>query len=183
MSDLKPLGEKAPLNLLPAAPLRAISSVMEHGGVKYAPWNYTDNSQAQARIGEQLAALCRHAFKVSDPTESDYDDESGLHHLAHVGACVLILLMKLGIDYEPSWFVRYPDLCQAWKDAEGPEAKAAALAAIQERAAEDNAPRFVPQPGPQQEDFFALTPELHPQKFLRGCGGSEPINDDDQGET
>lgn len=139
MSDLKPLGEKAPLNLLPATPLRAISSVMQHGSVKYAPWNYVDNSQAQARTDEQLAALLRHVCKASDPTQSDYDDESGLHHLAHAGACVLILLQKLGIDYEPSWFVRYPALCAAWKTAECPEAKAEALAAIQAQARLDAA--------------------------------------------
>jgi len=106
MSDLKPVGVKAPLNLLPLRPLRAISAAMQHGAVKYEPWNWTDNSKPQARINELLGALLRHTLAASDPTEDDFDDESGLHHLAHAGACVILLLYKKGIDYQPSLFVQ-----------------------------------------------------------------------------
>ena len=105
MSDLKPVGVKAPMNLLPAAPLRAIAAAMEHGAVKYAKWNWQDDTD-QATIDELLAALLRHTTAASDPSQSNYDDESGLHHLTHAGACVMILLFKLGIDYAPSRFVR-----------------------------------------------------------------------------
>jgi len=101
MSDLKPIGVKAPMNLLPARPLRAIAAAMEHGAHKYAPWNWQDNTE-QATIDELYAALLRHTFKASDPSEDDLDDESRLHHLCHAGACVLLLLFKLGIDYQPS---------------------------------------------------------------------------------
>ena len=106
MSDLKPRGVKAPLNLLPLKPLKAISGAMEHGAVKYAPWNWQDVQKPQAEIDELYAALLRHTFAASDPSQPDIDDESGLHHLTHAGACVMILLYKLGIDYRPSLFVR-----------------------------------------------------------------------------
>lgn len=106
MSDLKPIGAKAPLQLLPLAPLRAISAAMEHGATKYEPWNWIDNSQPQARIDELYGALLRHTLAASDPSQDDYDEESGLHHIAHAGACVLILLHKMGIDYKPSMFVK-----------------------------------------------------------------------------
>ena len=105
MSDLKPMGIKAPLHLLPLRPLRAISAVMQHGAVKYSPWNWTDRSLPQARIDELYGALLRHVLAASDPTQHDYDEESGLHHLCHAGACIMILLFKLEIDYEPSIFV------------------------------------------------------------------------------
>ena len=107
MSDLKPVGVKAPMNLLPAAPLRAIASAMEHGAAKYAPWNWQQNTD-QATINELLAALLRHTTAASDPSQSDYDDESGLHHLTHAGACIMILLFKLDIDYAPSKFLSEP---------------------------------------------------------------------------
>lgn len=106
LSDLKPRGVKAPLNLLPLKPLKAISGAMEHGAVKYAPWNWQDVQQPQAEIDELYAALLRHTFAASDPSQSDFDDESGLHHLCHAGACVLILLYKLGLDYQPSLFLK-----------------------------------------------------------------------------
>lgn len=102
MSDLKPRGVKAPLNLLPALPLQAIAGAMEHGAVKYAPWNWQDIEQPQAELDELVAAILRHATAVADPSRSDYDEESGIHHLAHVGAGVLIYLWKAGIGYQPS---------------------------------------------------------------------------------
>ena len=106
MSDLKPVGVKAPLNLLPLRPLRAISAAMQHGALKYEPWNWTDPGQAQARIDELHAALLRHSLASSDPTQPNADEESGLHHLAHAGACIVLLLYKMGLDYEASKLVK-----------------------------------------------------------------------------
>lgn len=106
MKDLKPVGVKAPLALLPRNALCAIAGVIEHGAQKYAPWNWMDNSQAQARVEELHNALLRHVYSSSDPSQPDIDEESGIHHLAHAGACILILLYKLGIDYVPSNFVK-----------------------------------------------------------------------------
>ena len=99
--DLKPMSVKAPMHLLPARPLRALSAAMEHGALEYAPWNWQDISKNEERINELMAALMRHVTAAADPAESDYDDKSGLHHMCHAGACVLIILHKIGIDYEP----------------------------------------------------------------------------------
>jgi hypothetical protein len=102
MSDLKPKGVKAPLHLLPAAPLRAISAALEHGNLKYAPWNWQSVENMDAEVHELLSALLRHTLACGDPSEDDHDEDSGLHHMAHAGACVLLILSKLGIDYVPS---------------------------------------------------------------------------------
>lgn len=107
MKDLKPIGVKAPMSLLPRAPLGAIAGVFEHGAIKYGPWNWQDKSQPQARIEELHNALLRHTLASGDPSEDDFDDESRIHHLAHAGACILILLFKLGIDYKPSDWVTH----------------------------------------------------------------------------
>lgn len=103
--DIKPLGVKAPLHLLPFKPLCAIAAAMQHGAIKYAPWNWQDNSHMADRTDELYGALMRHTLAASDPSQDSHDEESGLHHLAHAGACVLILLFKLGVGYVPSKFV------------------------------------------------------------------------------
>lgn len=101
MSDMKPTGVKAPMNLLPARPLRAIAAAMEHGALKYEAWNWQDTSKNEERIQELYAAAMRHLTAAIDPSEPSHDEESGVHHLCAAGACILILLHKLGIDYEP----------------------------------------------------------------------------------
>lgn len=98
MKDLKPRGLKAPLDLLPLRPLRAISGAMLHGARKYAPWNWTENTNDWRAT--YTAALLRHAHAYADSTEPDADPESGLSHLAHAGACVMILLFHAGVDFE-----------------------------------------------------------------------------------
>lgn len=102
--DLKPLSVKAPLHLLSARGMRAISAVMEHGAIKYAAWNWQDASKNEQRIDELTAALLRHVSSAADPAESDYDEESGLLHMAHAGACAMIILHKLSADYEAGRF-------------------------------------------------------------------------------
>lgn len=116
MSDLKPAGIKAPLNLLPIRPLRAIAAAMEHGAVKYEPWNWQDVEKPQAEINELYAALLRHTLAASDPSENDIDAESGLHHIAHAGACVMLLLYKLGEDYRASNFIKKES--ERWRQQE-----------------------------------------------------------------
>lgn len=109
--DLKPMSVKAPMHLLPARPLRAVVAAIEHGALKYKPWNWQDTSKNEQRISELMAALMRHVTAAADPVETDYDDESGLHHIAHAGACVLILLHKMGVDYVPSKLKSAPIAC------------------------------------------------------------------------
>lgn len=114
MSDLKPLSLKAPMHLLPARPLRAIVAAIEHGAIKYEPWNWQDMSKNKERIDELVAALLRHVTAAADPAESDYDEESGLHHMMHAGACVILAIFKMGLDYKPSRFkLMTPDELEA----------------------------------------------------------------------
>lgn len=97
MKDLKPRGVKAPLDLIPARPLRAISAAMLDGARKYAPWNWTEHTGDWRET--YSAALRRHVSAFTDPTEPDVAEDSGVHHLAHAGACILILLWHLGVDF------------------------------------------------------------------------------------
>lgn len=100
--NLKPRVGKAPLWLLPARPLRAIAGALLDGATKYAPWNWTkqDPTEARAQYG---SALMRHVTAALDPTEPDRDSESALHHLAHAGACIVILIwLDAKIDFEES---------------------------------------------------------------------------------
>ena len=98
--DLKPRSIKAPLALLPARPLRAISAALEYGTRKYAPWNWQHQHGSDDWREAYTSALLRHVTALCDPSEPDTDEESGLHHMAHAGACVLIYLFLAGIDYQ-----------------------------------------------------------------------------------
>lgn len=95
--DIKPRLLKDALHLLPAKPLRAISSAMLDGATKYKPWNWTQETDDWRDIYGR--ALASHVAKWLDPTEPDYAEDSGVHHLAHAGACILIILFKLKIDF------------------------------------------------------------------------------------
>ena len=100
--DLKPIGQKAPLALLPLGSLGAVAGVFEHGSLKYTKWNWQDDSQAQARMEELLNATLRHVFAINDPSQDEFDEESGIHHAAHAVASLLIYLHKGGITYTPT---------------------------------------------------------------------------------
>ncbi len=97
MKDLKPRGLKAPMWLLPYKPLRAIVGALHDGATKYAPNNWREAK------GDHLAvygsALRRHVSEYLDPDYPDVAEDSGIHHLAHAGACVIILLYHEGVDY------------------------------------------------------------------------------------
>ena len=99
MPDLKPRGVKAPLHLLPLHPLAAVAGAIEHGAVKYAPWNWQD---PRANPEEYLGAALRHLYATADPSQPDLDEESGIHHVAHAGASVVIYLYQIGAGYVPT---------------------------------------------------------------------------------
>lgn len=100
VQDLKPRGLKAPLWLLPARSLRAISAAMQFGASKYAPWNWADQGDANDWRETYSSAAMRHWSSWADPNEPNEDDESGLSHLAHAGACVMIAIWLEGLDYQ-----------------------------------------------------------------------------------
>lgn len=96
-----PKRHKARLSILPARPLRAIAAAFEHGLAK----GYERDSWRAERDDwrdEYGSALQRHVTSYLDPGEPNEDDESGLHHLAHAGACVMILLWREGVDWKRS---------------------------------------------------------------------------------
>jgi len=74
-------------DLLPWKATGAIVDVLTFGAKKYAPNNWRKVPEARERY---LAAALRHLVAWGDG--EDTDPESGLHHLAHAGCCVLFLL-------------------------------------------------------------------------------------------
>lgn len=97
MTNRKPRSGKAPLALLPIRPLRAISAAFAEGAKKYEPDNWRDDTpDFRAVYG---SALRRHVGSYLDRDEPDSDLETGVHHLAYAGACVMILLWHEGVDY------------------------------------------------------------------------------------
>lgn len=88
--------QKPDLSLLPREFLDEVAFAMQYGETKYGRYNYT-GGMAWHRI---IAASLRHitAFAGGE----DNDPESGVSHLGHAGACVLMLCVyyrrNLGTD-------------------------------------------------------------------------------------
>ena len=87
---------KARYDLLPPDALDAITQVFTYGAAKYADRNW-EGGMAWGRL---FAAMMRHCWAFW--RGEDVDPESGLPHLAHAGACVLMLLayMQRGIGHD-----------------------------------------------------------------------------------
>jgi hypothetical protein len=80
--------DKPRFSLVPSASLRAIAQVLTYGAKKYPQadnWKRVDNARER-----YTDALLRHVYAWIDGEA--LDPESGLHHLAHAGCCVLFLL-------------------------------------------------------------------------------------------
>jgi hypothetical protein len=75
---------KPRFDLLPSAALTEVVCALTFGAEKYAPYNYL--GLAWSRI---FAALMRHMWAWWRGEETD--PETGLSHLAHAGACILML--------------------------------------------------------------------------------------------
>lgn len=80
----------ATLSRIPATAIIAEGKVMTLGGIKYGPFNWRDNS-VSAEI--YVDAAIRHLMLWN--AGEDNDDESGESHLAHVRACMGILIDAL----------------------------------------------------------------------------------------
>lgn len=74
-------------DLLPWDAAREIVRVLTFGAQKYGPGQWRDVPDAERRY---TAAMLRHvsAWCMGERL----DEESGLHHLAHAGCCILFLL-------------------------------------------------------------------------------------------
>lgn len=77
---------KTRFNLIPPNALARIADVLTYGANKYDAHNWCQN----ADWSRYIDALDRHwnAWKAGEDT----DPESGHHHLAHAGCCLLFLL-------------------------------------------------------------------------------------------
>jgi len=77
-----------------ALPLRAVAAVLTYGAAKYAANSWQNVPEARERYED---ALDRHmnAWKAGE----SHDDESGLHHLAHIACNALFLLWFAIVDY------------------------------------------------------------------------------------
>ncbi len=106
---------KADLSLLSYDALTEIARAFEFGAKKYGRYNYLGGME-WTRIG---GALLRHTYAWL--WGEDYDEESGIHHLGHAGACVVMLLdyvlKGLGkdnryksIEVEPKTNIKYIQL-------------------------------------------------------------------------
>jgi hypothetical protein len=83
---LKYDGEKAPLSLIPVEALEEIAKVLDFGSRKYSEWNWTKGFKWSRLYSSTLRHLYAHM------KGENKDPETGLSHLAHVGANVLFLI-------------------------------------------------------------------------------------------
>lgn len=77
--------QKPDLSLLPIEFLTEVANAMMHGEKKYGRYNFT-NGMSWHRI---IAASLRHIYAFA--SGEDLDPESGVSHLGHAGACILML--------------------------------------------------------------------------------------------
>jgi hypothetical protein len=78
---------KPDLSLLPREFVEGVALAFQYGEKKYGRHNFRQGMEWH----RPAAALLRHAFKWL--SGEDCDDESGLNHLFHVGACVAMLIV------------------------------------------------------------------------------------------
>lgn len=82
---------KLPWDILPVESVEEIIEALQFGAQKYGAYNW---QKVERPFNRYFAALCRHIFAWWKGEETD--QESGKHHLAHAGCCILFLL----------WFAR-----------------------------------------------------------------------------
>lgn len=79
--------KKAPMDLLPPDALLETAKAMGHGAAKYGRWNFIE---AKVCAHTYVAAIGRHWAAYAGG--EDTDEESGIHHLAHLAANAYILM-------------------------------------------------------------------------------------------
>lgn len=91
--------DKPRWDLLPLDALDEIAAVFSYGAKKYTEYNWLNNM----RYGRYIAATFRHLRDYW--LGEDRDKESGLLHLAHAGANILMLLgsIKRGKGTDDRW--------------------------------------------------------------------------------
>jgi hypothetical protein len=80
---------KLPWHLLPIKPVMDIIEILAFGAEKYGENNWQNVEPFKERY---YSALMRHITAWFNSEE--LDQESGKHHLAHAGCCLIFLLWK-----------------------------------------------------------------------------------------
>lgn len=92
---------KPNISLVPTKALEEITKAFDYGAKKYSPYNWAKGFTWRRLID----ATYRHinAFNGGE----DVDPETGLSHIAHAGACIMMLLehqkRNLGTDDRHKW--------------------------------------------------------------------------------
>lgn len=71
--------------------IRPLIEVGQFGESKYDTFNFLKGLP----VLDTLDSMNRHLDKFEDPEQSDYDEESGCHHLAHVAWNALVALYMI----------------------------------------------------------------------------------------
>lgn len=87
MTGMKFDGAKPRWSLLPSGTVQQIIAVLEFGAAKYKENNWQNVDRGPERY---YNAMMRHVHAWRDGEKND--TESGLHHLAHAGCCLLFML-------------------------------------------------------------------------------------------
>ena len=91
--------DKPPVDLLETAYLEEVAKVLAFGAEKYERHNW----RRGISVTRNLAAALRHVFRVL--RGEDIDPESGLHHLAHAGCCLMFAWWTLAEkpEFDDRW--------------------------------------------------------------------------------
>ena len=81
-------GDKNPLDLVPSSLILAVGEVFGAGAKKYAARNWERGMNWSKVYG----CLMRHIIKWNSHEYSDYDEETGLSHLAHAATNLAMLI-------------------------------------------------------------------------------------------
>ena len=84
--------KKCPMHLLPPVGLEQVARAHGCGATKYGPYNWRENG---IKASTYEAAIMRH-FTAWRNGEDD-DQDSGLSHLAHIGASINIMLDAIAV--------------------------------------------------------------------------------------
>lgn len=78
---------KPSIGLIPPAALIYMSKAMQHGAGKYGSYNWREKA---VRSTIYVDAAMRHLLRYLDGEDTDTD--SGVPHIAHVAACMAVLM-------------------------------------------------------------------------------------------
>jgi len=109
---------KIDTSLFPPVSFMLISKVMTYGKYKYKSWNWSQGM----KYSRLFAATLRHLFAWW--FGQNKDPESGMHHLAHAGCCLAMLLDQCWDNIEDPILDDRPEF---QSDIYGEEAKKAIL--------------------------------------------------------